>query len=531
MIHNNSGVVNKVDNTNKFINILDAPESKNNLEIPKPINIEDNYIKIKSNLNEKDNLFPNPQKANASSILIRERSVLSSDVWISTAIVSYDPSWGDDVHIYIMKRPLCKFTNIFIDIGRIYFVAKDPKQGSIDLYDCCLSAPDGRPDLKKCTKSVHFSFCFCFHLYKYSPAVATKNQIDFFAKDPSINIPGNVWVMHHWSLWKHPDHLAMKVLELLALYDNRNHPEALKTCCYSSMPDKIDALFSMDYLFTNLTDYELFHMVLLSRSMGYTVPIHSLCTDPIFHWSTLYGHGGALYASIQMEPFCDYIEYIKNDSDFYKNINCSIIRENPSYPKLKFVHIDFAFMSPVYKNNIPEPTALSVEALGKSLNTFISIPKSESFNVAIVQRNEGNGKRKFTNIDDAMRSINQILKVENINIWYIDSNTPAFEQVRYFRTFDLLISPHSSQLANLVFSRPGSHVIEIQTKNPVEEERTFYRLGLKMGIHYQFLFENEPVNRRADDIDDWRKWDTKINMTYFNEALENVSKMIKKSKP
>ena len=413
-------------------------------------------------------------------------------------------------------------------MGRIFFIAKDPKQASIDLYDCCLNLPySDSPSLSKCAKtSVHFSLCTCFHSFKYTAAVASEFQIEYLKNKPNINIPGIVWIMHHWSVDKHPDHFGMKVMELLALNANRNHPEALKSCCYSSMPDKIDAIFSMDYYFKDFTDYESFLLDLLFRSMGYTVPLHSLVNgdDRPELREALYS-SAHLRASLKMESFCPYIDYINNEHPYLKDVNCSDIIKNPSFPKLKFVHMDIAYINPLYKNNIPEPAHLSVETLDLTLKSILTIAKSNYFVVAILQRNEGNGNRIFVNIDDLMRSINRILNVETVHIWYINSKTPALEQVRYFRSFDLLISPHSSQLANLVFSRPGSHVIEIQTV----EERTFHLLGLKMGLHYQYLSDNEPVNRVSKDDNNWPKWNTKVNMTKFDEALENVNKIRLKS--
>ena len=67
-------------------------------------------------------------------------------------------------------------------------------------------------------------------------------------------LDGKSWVMHHWSVWKHPDHFTMKLLEFLALMTNKNVVGS--DFCYGHLPESIDHLVSMDYFTENLTDYE-----------------------------------------------------------------------------------------------------------------------------------------------------------------------------------------------------------------------------------------------------------------------------------
>ena len=68
---------------------------------------------------------------------------------------------------------------------------------------------------------------------------------------------------------------------------------------------------------------------------------------------------------------------------------------------------------------------------------------------------------------------------------FINGATPALVQAFKFCACHLIVSPHSSQLSNLVFSYPGISVIELQNEELVEN--TFLQLGTKLGLHYQLL--------------------------------------------
>jgi hypothetical protein len=62
---------------------------------------------------------------------------------------------------------------------------------------------------------------------------------------------------------------------------------------------------------------------------------------------------------------------------------------------------------------------------------------------------------------------------------FIDSDTPALEQAMAFCTCHLLITPHSSQLANLVFSTRGISAVEVQADTGFIEP-TFQNLAQKV---------------------------------------------------
>jgi capsular polysaccharide biosynthesis protein len=61
---------------------------------------------------------------------------------------------------------------------------------------------------------------------------------------------------------------------------------------------------------------------------------------------------------------------------------------------------------------------------------------------------------------------------------------PFREQIRLFREAQVVISPHGSGLANLVFSSPGTKVIELF---PVANLDLFYRLSSALKLNYFYV--------------------------------------------
>eukprot|EP01052_Picozoa_sp_SAG31_P069117 SAG31_NODE_27939_length_418_cov_0.623824_1_plen_76_part_01 len=75
-----------------------------------------------------------------------------------------------------------------------------------------------------------------------------------------------------------------------------------------------------------------------------------------------------------------------------------------------------------------------------------------------------------------------------------------------FRAFDILLTPHSSQLANLVFTPPGRSIIEMQAwrAGPSKAskdgswDRTFFRMSEQLQLHHQVIVSNEDNGVDAD---------------------------------
>jgi capsular polysaccharide biosynthesis protein len=89
----------------------------------------------------------------------------------------------------------------------------------------------------------------------------------------------------------------------------------------------------------------------------------------------------------------------------------------------------------------------------------------------------------------------------------LESLTVA-EQIRLFASADTIVAPHGAGLANLLFCRPGTKVLELYAPNYVNT--VYWYLSNHFGLDYYYLFgegERLPVHsgdgdaeRRTDDI-------------------------------
>jgi hypothetical protein len=462
---------------------------------------------------------------------------LNPSHWISTLESTYTEEFRSPV--------ICEFKEIYVDSIRIYLIPQPSKRREAieDLFTCCLNTNSTTteefmlPRPNHCTGSVSFHACRCFHNWRYVPSVASPLIISAVER----NLTNVSWLMNHWSFIHHPDHFAMRLLELHGVLYNLKHGTLSWS---SSLPQQeIGQLVSMDYPGSNRTDYESMIIALLETVAQREIPYYFLHSKEISRdgFSKRLPHR-LLHLEI-VAPLCAAWSVGESPSTKHKphspspllpsNITtlptqlplahiCQAFRnepglkhslqseEGPWNPFPQVYYLEHALFPRVVKNNIPSPFASSVEGLHLSLNTLMHhnfstttgqdlrclLPPHPSSSqskelppqypqVAILLRAEGKGLRRFANLQEIVLSIRKITRQELISLLFISSKTSGLVQAARFCQFHLLVTPHTSQLTNLVFAPPNVSVIEIQ--NQGYQEGTFQSLGQKAGLHYQLL--------------------------------------------
>lgn len=86
--------------------------------------------------------------------------------------------------------------------------------------------------------------------------------------------------------------------------------------------------------------------------------------------------------------------------------------------------------------------------------------RSNSLRIAAFQRNEGSSLRLFRNMDEVQALVQEYT---DHPFWVATANstTSPEEQMRLFRSFDVLITPHGSHLVNMIFNGKRSVFIEV----------------------------------------------------------------------
>ena len=94
--------------------------------------------------------------------------------------------------------------------------------------------------------------------------------------------------------------------------------------------------------------------------------------------------------------------------------------------------------------------------------------------------------------------------------------------------FDILLTPHSSQLASLFFARPGSSVIEIQGCRS-KREASFLITSQQMGLHHQVLRAGNEDDASPGEVLEpdpaarsWHLWNHTVDIAELRQALRRA---------
>ena len=481
---------------------------------------------------------------------------LDSNVWDSSVFVHS--------HMCLGVPYMCEFTNTYVDYARIYLIPKPNfiATAAVDLYNCCKDVFLFLSGVQySCNSSVQRSLCSCLGGKVVMPSIWTKNQYQSVLS-PVQNFTGNTWLMklhiylkyiymklkYICSLYRlmnhhvgshHPDHFNMRLLEvhnMVAIAKQGLHAE-----CYQHFPKKIDNMLSMDYP-NDRTDYENLILKIVEQQINVSYASLNINTNWAYYLSKEY-RNQTIY-----EPFANALEELSPQelenvagAEQLRNLSMTSYNKVQSFSargRSKTAHLEKSFYSTAYKNNFPPPkeysreiTRASVRAvlaahaaeLGSRIHCVSKNVSSKHMEVAILQRIDGNGMRRFINLDAVARTVQSVLRVSSLRILYIDGKTQPLDQAAAFCSVHLIISPHSSQLSNLIFS--GSRIALIELQPLLEKFDTSFRnLAHSLDFYYQ-VFGNEIYPRpkteveRIDRMKSWRSADMIANITELHKAL------------
>jgi hypothetical protein len=227
---------------------------------------------------------------------------------------------------------------------------------------------------------------------------------------------GNTWMINQWSKGPHPDHFTFKMLPTGIIFGKRE---------LFGLPKLFDRIYFQDYLSTNLTDFErnIFDLSMSHKKVDVKMMLFSknrekYCLSNTFTSQTLQQHA-------------------KNSAE------------------LDFFH-----------------KAAEVKMSLKNLVYSTAIKSCPPVKAMLMERRDMQHQRRI--IDSSF--IKQFLAKSNITLDYvfISSKNSSKEQAIAFNSYGLIISPHSSQLTNLLFAQKNTVVLIVA---PFLFEHVFYNLA------------------------------------------------------
>ena len=87
------------------------------------------------------------------------------------------------------------------------------------------------------------------------------------------------------------------------------------------------------------------------------------------------------------------------------------------------------------------------------------------------------------------------------------------DQIRLFRNAEAIVSPHGAGLTNMIFSPPGTSVLELFATDTIRT--CYWALSHELGHPYRFLM-GEPVFGRGHESD------IRVNPARFAACLESM---------
>ena len=466
------------------------------------------------------------------------RNALDPRVWVSTV----SPS-GQPVGIWEGAMPSgCRATNVRVDGPQVYLVPRPEArlEAVRDLYDCCLVRAPGEENAYaargpgRCERSVSAELCSCFPIgLKYAPAVWLHERDE---RRVAQRVGGTAWMMHFWVYYHHPFHFSDKMLELHGLFTTR--------CDASNnawVPRTIDTLVSLDFPLdrAHLTDYEEVVMRIVENGTAHAAARRQTALQLMTGPGTASGcYSHTTNANTEAtRGMCAWLAGLQTAKGraLFKQMQCNQFPSDRCSTNTSVLHLDEAYWSPNYNRQVPPPLYLTRSTLRRSIEhgfeptwwaTHCSrgkVPRAQP-RVSIMLRVEGGGLRRWLNQEAVLRAVAEETGAHSVTWIFPSIKTPAVDQFAMFCGFDILLTPHSSQMASLFVARPGASVIEIQGCR-AKIEKTFIMTSRQVGLHHQILrgnADNANTNIFGSRIGPWRVWDHTVNIVELQQALRQA---------
>tara|TARA_Y100000590_G_C15707789_1_gene1009263 strand:+ start:617 stop:1651 length:1035 start_codon:yes stop_codon:yes gene_type:complete len=191
--------------------------------------------------------------------------------------------------------------------------------------------------------------------------------------------------------------------------------------------------------------------------------------------------------------------------------------------KITFGYLDDNFY--LFKNS-QIPQFLKIWKSIKILNYFLNNKINSQNNLKVYISRQNSNYRNILNEDDLIK----ILKLKGFRI--IDPNRyEIVEQIELFSSAELIISPTGSGLANIIFCKPGTKIIEIRPNYSFEYEK-YFKLRYKniskiLNLDYMDI-EVESVKNKNTSLFTNKFIDNKIleESNYYSDLIVKIQKII-----
>lgn len=193
----------------------------------------------------------------------------------------------------------------------------------------------------------------------------------------------------------------------------------------------------------------------------------------------------------------------KFQNDFFELAN---IKENLVLLKRKEKVSISKIISPLFTSQIGNPNIFTIKSIRDFFFKKLSeLPIGKDYPKRIYISRFKAKSRRISNENE----LEVLLNKYSITKIHLEDLT-LMETCNLFAKLDFVIAPHGAGLANLVFSKRKTNVIEIFPKNHLEA--AFYRLSIMNDLNYSYLVYDS-INKNKD---------IKINLVELEEMINSI---------
>jgi capsular polysaccharide biosynthesis protein len=162
-------------------------------------------------------------------------------------------------------------------------------------------------------------------------------------------------------------------------------------------------------------------------------------------------------------------------------------------------------ISPLFTSQIGNPTYYTIKLIRDFfLNKLCDLTYDCQPNNIYISRSRAKTRRIINEVE-----LEKTLKNYQIRTIHLE-DLGLMEQCGLFANIDFVIAPHGAGLANLVFAKKGTRVIELFSKNHLEA--CFYRLSTMNELNYSFIV-HDSYNQQND---------MEVDLKMIEKTLDNL---------
>ena len=149
--------------------------------------------------------------------------------------------------------------------------------------------------------------------------------------------------------------------------------------------------------------------------------------------------------------------------------------------------------TPDYIHQIPVPKVVIIKRKSEPLFKTVDYSIYKNTMIQDLGQKSGDERRSTLNFDEIVNTVKMLTK--NVGVVALE-RTSIYYQVRLFSKAKIIIANHGAAMANIIFMKSNSHLIEIISKEKKykQKEDSFYQICKRFNVNYYEILVNKEID-------------------------------------